>query len=181
MNDRKKLTDILHNGDRDSLTRAWQSTAAAAEFAPLPKGEYTFRVLAGELFTAKSGTPGYKITLEVTEGEFQGRRAWADWWLTLAAMPMTKRDLAKLGIEALYQLERPLPPGILIRGKLVLRTDDDGNERNRLVRFDFIGIEPGDAFEPPADGPSGTDTSFDFGVNAAPSANGKSEVQGEAP
>ncbi len=149
---RKKLSDILLlNSDRERLSNLWKMTAAAAEFAPLPPGEYPFRVLSGELFTAKRGTPGYKLTLEVTEGEFEGRRAWCDFWLTPAALPMTKRDLAKLGVTDLNQLEQPLPQGILIKGKLALRRDDEGNESNKLVRFECTGVEPGDAFEPPAD------------------------------
>ena len=44
-----------------------------------------------------------------------------------------------------------MPPGILIRGKLALRADDEGNESNRLMRFECIGIEPGDAFAPKAE------------------------------
>jgi hypothetical protein len=180
---RKKLSDILQfNSDRDRLTSLWTTTTAAAEFAPLPKGEYTFRLLGGELFTSKRGTPGYKVVLEVTEGEFEGRRAWCDFWLTPAALPMSKRDLAKLGITTLEQLEQPLPPGILIKGKVALRTNDDGTESNRLTRFECIGVEPGDAFAPPAEPGSaaGPDTSFAFGDNIAPSTNGAGKPQ-EAP
>jgi hypothetical protein len=152
MTERKKLSDILQqNSDRERLTSLWKTTAAAAEFAPLPRGEYTFRILAGELFTSKRGTPGYKLTLEVTEGDFEGRRAWCDFWFTDAALPMAKRDLAKLGVTDLEQLDRPLPPGILIRGKLVVRQDDNGNESNQLRHFEYLGIEQGDAFEPPPD------------------------------
>jgi hypothetical protein len=154
-NGRKKLSDILQQGGRDSLQSVWQMTAAAAEFAPLPAGEYTFRILSGELFTSKrKGTPGYKLKLEVTAGEHEGRFAWCDFWLTAAALPMSKRDLAKIGITTLEQLEQPLPPGILIKGKLVLRTDDDSNESNRLVHFQFIGLEEPEAFAPSADGDS---------------------------
>src|SRR5262245_54654273 len=183
MNQKKKLSDILLNSEREHLNKAWQETQAAAEFAPLPKGEYTFRVLSGELFTSKRGTPGFKLTLEVTEGEFEGRRVWCDYWLTAAALPMTKRDLAKIGVTDLAQLEQPLPAGILIKGKLALRTDDDGNESNRLVRFECIGIERGDAFEPKEDeeGQTSPDTSFDFGRNVAPSANGAGKPEGAAP
>jgi hypothetical protein len=32
------------------------------DFVPLPAGEYICRVLSGELFNAKKGTPGYKHT-----------------------------------------------------------------------------------------------------------------------
>ena len=101
MTERKKLMDILHSSERDELARAFDQAKAAEDFGPLPKGEYTFRILSGELFTAKRGTPGYKLTLEVTEGEFEGRRTWADYWLTPAALPMTKRDLAKIGVSDL--------------------------------------------------------------------------------
>jgi hypothetical protein len=184
VSERKRLSDILQlNGDRERLTSLWKTTAAAAEFALLPKGEYTFRILAAELFTSKRGTPGYKLTLEVTEGDFEGRRAWCDFWLTPAALPMAKRDLAKLGITELEQLDRPLPPGILIKGKLALRTDDDGNESNRLVRFECVGIEKGDAFAPAASnqGDATADTSFPFGANVAPSANGDRTPQGATP
>lgn len=172
MTERKKLTDILAlNSDREDLQRAWRTTVAAAEFAPLPPGEYLLRVLSGELLSSKRGTPGYRITLEVADGDFFGRRVWCDLWLTPAALPMTKRDLGKLGIVALEQLEQPLPPGILVRGKLSLRTDDDGTERNRLVRFECVGVEPGDAFEPQDNrGPA----------NAAPSANGARAPEGAA-
>jgi hypothetical protein len=153
--ERRKLTDILAGtNERENLQRAWQTTEAAAEFAPLPSGEYTFRILAGELRTAKTGTPGYKLTLEVTEGEFAGRRTWHDFWLTEAALPMTKRDLAKIGVTTLEQLEQPLPAGILIKGKLALRKDDGGNESNSLIRFECIGIEKQDAFAPTDDAPA---------------------------
>jgi hypothetical protein len=149
MTERKKLSDILHNSDRESLTESWKRTEAAADFAPLPPGEYLFRILSGELFTSKQrSTPGYKLTLEVTEGEHESRRAWVDLWLTPAALPMSKRDLAKIGVTDLEHLEKPLPVGILIRGKLALRRNEDGSESNRLTRFECAGIEPGDAFEP---------------------------------
>ena len=187
MGERRKLTDILQqNSDRDTLAGLWKTTAAAAEFAPLPKGEYTFRILAGELFTSKKrGTPGYKWTLEVTEGEYEGRRAWHDLWLTLAALGMVKRDLAKIGVtadtfeELEEKLNRPLPPGILIRGKLTVRVDDDGNESNRLVRFECIGIEKGDAFAPKDD--DETETPLDSAANAVPSVNGDHKPQGATP
>lgn len=149
MNERKKLSDILRGSDRDKLTTQWRETEAAKDLAPLPPGEYLFRILSGELFTSKQGTPGYKLSLEVAEGEHEGRRCWHEVWLTQAALPMAKRDLGKIGVTDLEQLERPLPPGILIRAKIALRKNDDGSENNRVVRFDPAGIEPGDAFEPP--------------------------------
>jgi hypothetical protein len=158
---RKKLADILQlDGGRDTLKQVWDQTEAASDFTPLPAGDYTCRVQSGEPFNApKKGTPGYKLTFEVTEGEHAGRRVWHDLWLTGPALPMTKRDLAKLGVTRLEQLDQPLPVGILVRVKLALRRDDDGNEHNKVRSFESIGIEPGDTYAPaedaPADKPAG--------------------------
>ncbi len=148
---RKSLSDILHQGDRESLSRAWGETKAAEDFAPLPAGEYVARIMGGELFTSRAkGTAGYKLAFRVLEGEHQGRQFWHDVWLTPAALPMAKRDLAKLGVTALEQLERPLPPGIRCNCKLALRKEDDGTEHSKLKAFEVIGIdEPDqDAFAP---------------------------------
>jgi len=167
---RKSLSDILHRGDRETLSRAWGETEAAEDFGPLPGGEYTAHIVGGELFTSKTkGTPAYKLTFKVCEGDHQGRHFWHDVWLTPPALPMAKRDLGKLGVTALEQLERPLPPGIRCQVRVALRKDDDGMERNRVRSFQVVGIdEPeqdpfapggGDAAEPSRDVP--VDTSFD--------------------
>ncbi len=138
---RKKLTDILHNDRRDAIARAWAETQAAGEFGVLPAGEYVAVIIGGELFTAGTGTPGYKLTFKVGEGEHAGRHFWHDLWLTPAAVAMAKRDLGKLGVTSLDQLERPLPQGIRCKVKLTLRRDDDGNESNRVRSFEVIGID----------------------------------------
>jgi hypothetical protein len=180
--ERKKLSDILLNSEHESLARNWDSTEAADDLTPLPPAEYTCRVLSGELFTSKSRhTPGYKLALEVTEGEHEGRRCWHDIWLTPAALPMAKRDLRKIGITTLDQLERPLPPGILLKVKLALRKDDDGNEHNRVVRFEPAGIEAGDAFEPAADPGTGEDEADTTFTVDAPEANPPSTPGVSAP
>ena len=152
---RKSLSDILRNGDRESIARAWGETQAAEDFTLLPPGEYIARIVGGELSTSKTkGTAGYKLVFRVLEGDHHGRHFWHDVWLTPAALPMAKRDLAKIGVTALEQLESPLPPGIRCKCKLVLRRDDDGAEHNKLQRFEVIGIDPPevDPFAP-ADAP----------------------------
>lgn len=149
---RKSLSDILANGARDTLSRAWGETQAAGDYGtPLPAGEYVARIVGGELFTSRTkGTAGYKLTFRALEGDHAGRQFWHDVWLTPAALPMAKRDLAKLGVTSLEQLERPLPPGIRCKAKLSLRRDDDGIEYNRVRSFEVIGIDPPetDAFAP---------------------------------
>lgn len=178
MTERKKLSDILQQGsDRERLASLWKSTAAAPEFAPLPTGKYTFRILDGEPFKAKTGTLGYKLTLEVIEGDHEGRRAWHDFWITENTISRLKRELAKIGVmadtleELIEKLDRPLPPGILISGKLVLRTADSGSQWNELKYFECIGVEKGDAFEP-------KDSADQADANGAPSTP---EVNGPSP
>jgi hypothetical protein len=166
---RKSLSDILREGDRQNLSHAWGETQAAEDFAPLPSGEYVARIVGAELFTSKTkGTAGYKLAFRVLEGEHQGRQFWHDIWLTPAALPMAKRDLLKLGVTALEQLERPLPPGIRCRVKLAFRRDDDGTEYNRVKRFEVIGIDlpeqdafaPTDTPEPPQGAAGGSNDNF---------------------
>lgn len=153
MAERKKLSDILRGSDRERLEKAWQSTKAAPDFGPLPRGEYVALLVAGEPFTAKTGTAGFKFSFEVIEGEYAGRRFWMDVWLTETAVPQAKRDVAWLGIATLSQLDNPIPQGLRCRVKLGIRKDDDGTERNRLLKGEVIAIEPPqpDAFAPPDD------------------------------
>jgi len=157
-----RLSDILSSGDGsgDDLKRLWNDTEAAGEMAPLPAGEYVSHIVDGSLATSRTNaTPGYKLTFKVLEPEpFAGRMFWLDCWLTPAALPQSKRDLGKLGVASLEQLERPLPKFIRCKVKLALRKDDDGTERNRVRSFEVVGIDKPeeDPFAPGAvvvDGP----------------------------
>lgn len=169
-----KLTDILAAGGQsgDDFKANWNATDAAGEFAPLPPGWYVCRAESGELDASQKGTPGYKLTFRVLDGDFTGRKLWHDLWLTPAALPMSKRDLAKLGIDEPAKLEQPFPPGIRCRVQIALRRDDDGTERNEVKRFEVIGIDPPepDAFAPPAD--SGPNDGKGNGGDATPQADG---------
>jgi hypothetical protein len=138
---RKSLVDILNGGmDRASLARAFDETEAADDMRPLPPGVYRCRLTSGELTNAKSGTPGYAMTFTVDDGEHKGRKLWHTAWLTAAALPVTKRDLAKLGVTSLDQLDQPLPVVFVCDVRVALRADDDGTERNRVVKFDVVGV-----------------------------------------
>jgi len=138
-----RLSDILAAGGGNiNLTAIWNKTEAAGEMGPVPAGDYVAHIIAGELVTSRTNaTPGYKLTFKILEGEFAGRLFWSDCWLTEAALPQTKRDLAKLGVTSLEQLEKPLPRFIRAKCKLALRKDDEGNERNRVKSFEVVGID----------------------------------------
>ena len=172
MTPRKSLSDILRNGERQTIAQAWDSTEAAEDFgSPLPADEYVCHVTSCDLFNSRTNsTPGVKLAFRVIEGDHAGRKFWHDVWLTPVALPMAKRDLAKLGVTRLEQLELPLPPGIRCKVKLALLRDDDGTEYNRIRRFEVLDIDKpkADAFAPnddkavEPDGP--VDASFDTGA-----------------
>src|SRR5262249_44181725 len=133
---RAKLSDLITNTDRRRLASAWRRTEAAGEFAPLPSGKYVAHIINGAPGQSRHGTPGYKLTFEVAEGEHAGRLFWHDIWFTEAAVPMAKRDLGKLGVPVdnfnamVEQLEQPLPQGIRCSVRLALRMDDAGQRFN---------------------------------------------------
>lgn len=138
---RRKLSDILNGGD-SSFRNTWNSTNAAGDNAPIPRGEYIAHATGGEPTLSKhKQTPGFKITFKIIEGEHEGRLVWHDLWFTAAALPHAKRDLAKLGITTPEQMDQPLPPGIRCKVVVALRKDDDGIERNQVRRFEVVGID----------------------------------------
>jgi len=137
---RKSLVDVLNGTSRDELARQYAETEAAGDMLPLPRGTYRCRVTDGELVTSKGGTPGYSLTFTVDDGEHKGRRLWHTAWLTPAALPLTKRDLAKFGVTSLDMLDRPLPAAFVCDVKVALRVDDEGVERNRVVSFAVVDV-----------------------------------------
>ena len=135
-----KLSDILRNaGNAGDIADAWNTTTAAGDDDILPRGEYVADITKGEAIESRSNrTPGYRLTFEVADGDHKGRRFWHECWFTPKAMSRTKRDLGRLGVTSLEQLERPLPGVFRCRVKLNVRRDDDGNESNRVRTFDVI-------------------------------------------
>lgn len=125
----------------DDFGNLWDATEAADDRGPIPAGTYEARILSGERFEARSGTPGYKLAFEIRDGEFQGRRVWLDLWLSKAALPYTKAALAKIGVTRPEQLSEPIPPGIIARVRVALRKSDDGAEFNTVKAFDVLRVE----------------------------------------
>lgn len=136
---RRSLTDVL-NGSGGSIREVWNTIDAAGDDKPIPRGEYICHLVRTELFSAGTSTPGYKMTFEVVEGDHAGRLLWYDLWLTVAAAPRTKRDLAKIGITALEQTEKALPAPLKCKVLVALKKDEDGIERNQVRRFEVLGV-----------------------------------------
>jgi hypothetical protein len=162
--EQKRLSDILTNSELEQFEQDWYSAEAAPGLKPIPPDIYKCRVVNGvPKKNARSGKPSYKLTLEVVEGEYTGRLLWHDIWMTKDAMPIAKRELAKLGVTHLEQLDRPLPPGIILTVSVSIWRSDKGREFNQIDRFDVVAIEPptADPFAPPAEGPGGATADAD--------------------
>ena len=153
-NDRRPRLDDILGGNAADFNSLWDGTAAAGEFEPLPPGRYTCLVADGRIAASKAkGTPSYKVEFQVlTPAEYAGRKVWCDLWLTPAALPTTKRDLAKLRITRPEQMKQAPPTGLVADVKVALRTGDDGTQFNRVATFEVTGeAPPADAIEPDAD------------------------------
>jgi hypothetical protein len=166
MTERKKLSDILSGGANGNgagwINDNWGNIPAAPDFGALiPRGYYLTHVLDGALFTAATGTAGYKVTHEILEGDHKGRRLWHDIWLSDKAKGGAVRDLTKLGITNKQQLEQPIPSRrIRCKVFVVVRKDDQGIERNEVRSFEVLCVDPprldpfapSDAAEPTTEG-----------------------------
>jgi hypothetical protein len=150
MTERRKLSDILSEGERKSYFADWNKVKAAGAYV-VPKGEYVALLTEAGAHKALTGTKGIKLVFEIVEGEHTGRKLFHDLWLTAAAKTQTKRDLDEVGIaDPERQLDGPIPQGIVVALIVTVRKDDAGIEQNRIRRIKFLRVEPGDAFEPPA-------------------------------
>lgn len=137
----RKLSDILAPAE-DNFQGLWEQTEAASEFSPIPMGKYVARITRGGIHTAKSGSRSYQIEFTISEGEHTNRKVWLDLWLTQKALAVSKRELAKIGIDSPAKLNADLPAGYIATISVVQRTDDRGETRNEIRRFDVTGFKP---------------------------------------
>ena len=129
---RRPCLGEIARGGVAALKQSWDNTQAAA-FDPLPSGLYRCLVSEGRLMNSQTnGTPGYRIDLQVLEGQYAGRKLWHSVWLTPDALARTKYELGELGITDLDQLEQPLPVGLTVEVALARRTGDDGLPYNKI-------------------------------------------------
>jgi hypothetical protein len=140
---------------------AFDSTPPAPDFAPVPPGIYTARVLRGEYTTTKTGADAYRLRFVIAEGEHAGKTVIRTWTFSERALPYTKRDLTALGLTSSAKLLSPFPePGrdYIVRLVVALQRGDDGVERNDIKRIEIIRVDesPAAAFLlPPRQGEGG--------------------------
>ena len=133
---------------------------AAPEYAPIPPGIYSARILRGEYTSTRAGADAYRLRLEVTEGPQAGKSVIRTWTFGAKAMPYTKRDLAPLGLTTSAKLLSPFPEAgreYLVRLVVALQRGDDGIERNDVKKIDVLRVDesPAAAFMLPEEGEGG--------------------------
>lgn len=148
------------NGKPAGGIDAFDATEAAPEFAPLPPGIYSARVLRGEYCSTKAGADAYRLRFEVTEGPHAGKTVIRTLTFGAKALPYTKRDLAPFGLTTTAKLLSPFPePGreYLVRLVVALQRGDDGVERNDVKRIDLVRVDesPAAVFMLPGQGEGG--------------------------
>jgi hypothetical protein len=160
------LSEILPNAGDYDIDRLWQNSEAAPELEPLPRGNYVCRVESGELFTAGTGTKGYRLKLRVHEGPHAERVTSMSLWLTEAAMPNTRRELAKIGIREPRQLSEPIPPGPIVSAQVVHEAKGNGEVFHKAKSIQFLRVEKpqADPFAPRT-GQAGTAVATDGGAS----------------
>lgn len=136
-NQRPLLSAITEQGT--DLSNLWNSTEPAAERVPLPPGPYECLLSNCERVVSRNGTLGCTLTFRIHQGEYGGRCVFENLWFTERGMPYARRDLRKLGIERVEQLDQPLPRNLCCRVNLVLRTSDDGRQFNEVRSFEVLG------------------------------------------
>ncbi|MFM8272963.1 MAG: DUF669 domain-containing protein [Gemmata sp.] len=132
------------NGKPAGGINDFDATEAAPEFAPLPPGIYSARVLRGEYCSTKAGADAYRLRFEVTEGPHAGKTIIRTWTFGAKALPYTKRDLSPFGLTTTAKLLSPFPePGreYVVRLVVALQRGDDGVERNDIKRIDLVRVD----------------------------------------
>jgi len=121
-----------------SIEDLFNSIKPAGDYTPIPTGTYEAEAIQGTKTESSKGTPCYKVIWRIEGGEHDGRRVFQDFWLTDRALPITRRDLAKLGITTGEQLNRSVAEGIVCKICIVKKRRDSGAEYNEVRSIEYL-------------------------------------------
>lgn len=143
MADFNSTFDSSNNGNGKPLEglAAFDSVAPAAEYQPLPPGIYSARVQIGEYTTTKAGAEAYRMKFEITEGDHAGKTVSRMWTFGVKALPHTRRELLRFGLDNSASLLFPFPPPgteYLVQLVVAIQSGDNGNQWNDIKRITDI-------------------------------------------
>jgi hypothetical protein len=131
------------NGKPAGGIDAFDKAEPAPEFAPIPPGIYSARIVRGEFCSTKKGDDAYRIRFEILEGEHASKTVPRIWTFGPKALPYSKRDLAPFGLTTSAKLLSPFPEAgreYFVRLVVALQKGDDGIERNDVKKIDNLRV-----------------------------------------
>lgn len=141
--------------DSAEVQDLWNTTEAARDYSPVPAGTYTVDLVEVSRDTTRNGNPCVNLELQIREGEYARRFIRYSLFLTPKATAYAKRELGKIGVTRLEQLDSPPPKGIRCSVAVSKQTEDGGRHKSKVTAFEFLGIDAADEDGKEAEGDEG--------------------------
>ena len=115
------------------------------DFSPIPAGTYQVKVADVEETTTQNGDPMWKMVLQVTKGEHEGRRLFDNLVFTERALSRVKLVCSSLGADVIGAVD--LTPDMLLGKECQATTivedylDNEGTTKRRNC-VPFAGYKP---------------------------------------
>ena len=132
------MNEAVDFSEGDSLVVDFNSVDDVS-FEAMPKGVYPVVVDECEFgYSQSKGTPMWTLTLEVSEGEYAGRKLFTHLVFAGAGLPITKRQIGRIAPELLDGPFDPQDPEVLtqmlgknLRAQVTVRKYE-GEDRNNV-------------------------------------------------
>jgi hypothetical protein len=111
---------------------------AADDAEPVPPGKYKAVAISGVHRQTANEKWYYRVTWEITDGAYTGRRVSRMFYLTKDAVPYTRKALKRLGLHKGAQLNDPFPVGRFVCEVEVTVRDFNGEPVNEVKSFVVI-------------------------------------------
>jgi len=113
---------------------------APYESADLPPGAYSGTLTMSRIVRSlRTRNVGVALYWDV-QLRHSKKRVWRTLWLSPAALSRTKRELGRLGVRTLADLDNdpPVPAGALCKLVIADRRDRDGYVESRIVHWEVL-------------------------------------------
>jgi len=127
------------------------STVPDVSFEALPRALYPCQIVDCEFtYSQSSGNPMWTLTLEVTDGDYAGRKLFTHMVFAGAGLPITKKQLSRIAPSLMESAFDPSDVevssqmlGLEVKAKVSIRKYE-GEDRNNVQ--DLFPNEGGDSF-----------------------------------